>query len=121
MARLTRAAARRLILVPAILFLAVATSAAQGSLRPDEEQLEGRAPTAEELLPSVEAAFDHESYAPGDTARLVMFNSGRGVTVQIFQSGPERRPTVGNDELQGIAVTGVFSPGRTRPGKTVSI
>ena len=121
MARLTRAAARRFILVLGILFLGVATSSAQGPRLPDEEQLEGRAPTAEELLPSVEAAFDHESYAFGATARLVMFNAARGVTVQVFQSGPERQPTVGNDEFQGVSVRSALWVGRTRPGQAVSI
>jgi hypothetical protein len=47
-----------------------------GAWRPSSDQdldLEGRAPTAEELQPSVEAAFNRESYAPGTTARLVAF------------------------------------------------
>jgi hypothetical protein len=71
---------------------------------PDQDlDLDGRAPTAEELQPSVEAAFNRESYAPGTTARLVVFGSARGVELRIFHTGPEHTHTVGNDELQGPA------------------
>ena len=41
---------------------------------PSPEELEGRAPTAEELRPSVEAAFPQESYTAGTTASLVFLN-----------------------------------------------
>lgn len=54
------------------------------------EPPEGRDPTPTELLPSVEAAFPLESYAPGETARLVISNRARGIVMQIFRSGPER-------------------------------
>jgi hypothetical protein len=76
-----------------------------GSAVLDEEQLEGRAPTAEELRPSVEAAFQHESYAPSTKASLVIFNRASGLTLQIFHTGPEHVHTRGNSELQGLSVT----------------
>jgi N,N-dimethylformamidase beta subunit-like protein len=71
----------------------------------DDEELEGRAPTAAELRPSVEAAFPRESYAPGSSASLVIFNAARGVELQLFRSGPEKTATRRNDELRGVAVT----------------
>jgi hypothetical protein len=71
----------------------------------DREDLEGRAPTPIELQPGVEAAFPSESYAPGASASLVIFNRARGLRVQIFQSGPEHTRTKGYNEMQGLPVT----------------
>src|SRR6266852_441843 len=71
----------------------LASSASSWSPSGDPEELEGRAPTAEELLPSVEAAFPEESYAAGTTARLVFFNAGSDVTLQLFHTGPETATT----------------------------
>src|SRR5437899_3168311 len=116
MARSTRAVARYLVLV----LLALTLSGA-GVRAVDEEQLEGRAPTAEELQPSVEAAFAAESYAPGETAKLVLFGAARGVSVRLFRSGPEHQPTVGNDELVGIPVTAASLVGQTHSGQAVAI
>ena len=53
----------------------------------EEYEEEGRAPTEVELTPAVEAAFPHESYAAGDTARLVVYNRARGLTLQVFRVG----------------------------------
>lgn len=77
---------------------------ARGTLVADEEH-EGRAPTDAELTPSVEAAFAEESYAPGETARLVVSNRARGLMLRLFRVGPERTPTVGNVTMHGVAVT----------------
>src|SRR5262249_31953782 len=71
----------------------------------DLEALEGRAPTAEELQPSVEAAFPRESYRPGSDASLVVYNAAAGLRLQVFRVGPERVQTVGNDEMQGVPAT----------------
>jgi hypothetical protein len=71
----------------------------------EDEELEGRAPTAEELLPSVEAAFPRESYAPGSRASLVIYNTARGITFQVFRTGREHATTRGNNELRGVPVT----------------
>jgi hypothetical protein len=94
-----------------------------GSMRPgvDPELLEGRAPTAEELRPSVEAAFQAESYRPGDLAALSFFNSAPTVTVQMFHSGPEHVHTVGNSELQGIAMSAPERLGAVSTGRTVRL
>jgi hypothetical protein len=72
---------------------------------PSSEELEGRAPTADELRPSVEAAFPHESYAPRSNAELKLYGVQRAVTLQVFHVGPERVHTVGNSEMQGVPVT----------------
>jgi hypothetical protein len=116
MARTTRAAARCSLLVLAALVIPSASPHAF-----DGEQLEGRAPTAEELQPSVEAAFAQESYAPGEAAKLVLFGAARGVSVRLFRSGPERQPTIGNNELEGVPVTAAWRVGPKRAGEAVSI
>jgi hypothetical protein len=87
----------------------------------DEELFEGRAPTAEELRPSVEAAFRGESVKPGTVASLILFNSARGLTLQLFHTGPERTPTVGNSELQGVPVTSARAIGEGAPGRVVRV
>ena len=79
----------------------------------DPEMFEGRAPTAEELRPSVEAAFQSESYAPGAVASLKLFNRAAGLTLQMFHTGPEQVTTVGNSTMEG----GTARPGRGRGGR----
>ena len=39
--------------------------------------------------PTIEAAFPHESYAPGDVARVVIWTSGSSVSLQVFPAGTE--------------------------------
>src|SRR2546429_6515777 len=80
----------------AVLVLGIGATG-EGS-RIEADELEGRAATAQELQPSVEAAFRRESYAPGQAAALAFFNSARGVTMQVFQSGPEQAGPVGRKE-----------------------
>jgi hypothetical protein len=83
----------------------------------EADELEGRAPTAQELQPSVEAAFRRESYAPGQAAALVFFNSARAVTMQVFQSGPEPAGPVGRNEMQGVPVSRVRHVGTVSRGR----
>jgi hypothetical protein len=85
------------------------------------EEHEGRAPTSEELRPSVEAAFQRESYAPGSVALLACFNQASDVTLQIFHTGPEHAVTVGNSEMRGIAVTAPKTIGTCTPTRIVRI
>ena len=87
----------------------------------EDDDLDGRAPTAEELRPSVEAAFRLQSYAPGARAALVTFNSARGVTVQLFHAGPELVSTYGNSEMQGVAVTKPTVIGTATAGRVVPV
>src|SRR5215208_299396 len=91
----------------AVLAAAAALAVPTASATPliDEEMLQGRAPTAEELTPSVEAAFARESYSPGDTAVLKVFLRAGAVTIRVFRTGPERTITRGNSEMRGVPVT----------------
>src|SRR4051812_37590333 len=93
------------VLAAFIAALLVASLAGSVHSAIDPELLEGRAPTTEELRPSVEAAFKLQSYTPNSTARLVLFDRAPGLTVQLFRSGPECRFTVGYSELQGVPLT----------------
>ena len=81
---------------------------------PAEPAPEGRAPTATELLPAVEAAFPRESYAPGETAGLVISNRAKGMRLQVFQCGRERTVTRSNSTLNGIPVTPKVAVGDSR-------
>ncbi|MGH3137143.1 MAG: N,N-dimethylformamidase beta subunit family domain-containing protein [Gaiellaceae bacterium] len=85
--------------------LAAATLLAASRPVPATLTPEGRAPTRAELLPSVEAAFERESYAPGETARLVISNRAHGLRLQVFHSGPERLVTRSNSTMNGVPVT----------------
>jgi hypothetical protein len=80
----------------------------------EDEEHEGRAPTNEELRPSVEAAFGRESYAPASLATLRVFSSARGITLQMFRVGPEQRRTRGNSVLQGVPVSKPMAIGSSR-------
>ena len=86
--------------------LVLGTGAPGEGSRIEADELEGRAPTAQELQPSVEAALRRESYAPGQAAALAFFNSARGVTMQVFQSGPEQAGPFGRNEMRGVPVSG---------------
>src|SRR5437868_4511652 len=98
---------RRAALVAAALAAATLVAVCTGfaSDGPSSEELEGRAPTAEELRPSVEAAFPHDSYAPGSRATLVLYGHQHGVVVRLFHIGAEQIHTVGNSEMQGVPVS----------------
>lgn len=118
----SRAAARCAYLVlaavpVAALLLSVSSARSAG----DPEQLEGRAPTVEELQPSVEAAFAEQSYAPGEAASLRFFNAAHGVTLQVFQSGPDSVRTRSHDEMFGVAVTKRMWIGAVRAGRALSV
>ncbi len=101
--------------------LAVCLAVVMRQPTPGEVDLDGRAPTAEELRPSVEAAFPLQSYAPGTRASLVAFNSAPGVTLQLFHAGPELVSTYGNSEMQGVAVTKVTQIGATTAGRSIPV
>ena len=85
------------------------------------EELEGRVPTDIELRPSVEAAFPRESYAPRSTARLVVHNRARGLTLQLFRVGAERVRTADNNTMRGIAVTRPRGVGSSTGTRTIRV
>jgi hypothetical protein len=115
------AALRRCIAV-AVATLAVCLSGAmpQPATGGDHE-LDGRAPTTEQLQPSVQAAFQLQSYAPRTRASLVLFNSAPGITLQLFHAGPELVSTYGDDEMQGVPVTLPTAIGAARNHRIVPI
>jgi hypothetical protein len=101
--------------------VAVATSSAAVLLTGSagtapEEMLEGDEAWRTRLVPAVEAAFERESYRPGDTARLVLTDRSRTLTLQLFESGPERVATRKDTVMRGVPVslprTVVRAPGR---------
>jgi hypothetical protein len=87
----------------------------------EEEEHEGRAPTDVELTPGVEAAFPRESYAPRSTATLRVSTRARGLMLQIFHVGPEKRPTVGNVTMNGIPVTKPVAVGKSSVRKAIRV
>jgi hypothetical protein len=62
-------------------------------------------PTARKAIPSIEAAFRQESYAPGSTASLLVHNRASRLTLQVFHVGPERTSTIGDTTMNGVPVT----------------
>ena len=121
-AHISRGAARRTFLSLAALSLAALQfSLPVSSPAVDPEQFEGRAPSVQELEPSVQAAFPRQSYTPGAVARLVFFNRASTVTVQIFRSGPEGKPTKQYDEMHGVPVTKRTPVGAVHAGRAVTV
>src|SRR5205807_9048255 len=92
-----------------------------GGRRAAEAPFEGRAPTAAELAPSIEAAFPDQSYAAGTAASLVFFNSAAGVSVRIFQVGREPTSIVETDELQGVPVNESAWVGTVHPSRAFRV
>ena len=80
---------------------------ATGSSRPAEDSvLAGADPEpAGRVVPAIEAAFELESYRPGERATLVIENSTKHLTMQVFRSGPERLATQTDLEMNGVQVT----------------
>jgi hypothetical protein len=91
--------------------------AAAGAKRP----LEGRAPTTAELTPSVEAGFQRESYAPGETASLVIWSRARGIRLQFFRSGAERILTRSDITMNGVPVSPLRWIGASGGRRTVTV
>jgi hypothetical protein len=116
---------RTTVCVCAVLAAALVTivggAAHAPDLEPGLEQDDGRAPTAEELVPSVEAAFADESYAPGARASLVIASSAPGVSLRIYHAGPERVTTVGHNQMVGVPVSKVRQLGDLPRGVRVTV
>src|SRR5262249_50586162 len=77
---------------------------------------EGRAPTTAELRPAVEAAFSRDSYAAGDEATLVFFNSAESVLLEVDRVGSELTTTAGNGEMNGVPVSAATASAAAHPG-----
>ena len=93
------------VLVAALELVAAGSRSTAPAAIEEDEELEGRVPTAIELVPSIEAAFRRESYTPGETATLVVRPEATQIRMQVFRVGPERVRTRGNNEMRGVAVT----------------
>src|ERR687887_350256 len=115
-----RGAHRRLVCALLFAVSIAATPAMRPASAVDPEELEGRAPTKAELVPSVEAAFPRESYRPGSVASLRLFNRARGITMQLFRVGPETVRTR-NNEMQGVPVSAPRAIGSSRAGRVVRV
>src|SRR5262249_8136781 len=70
---------------------------------------------------AIEAAFAHESYAPGSDATLRFFSTLAGTRVRIFAVGAERTPTIGDMEMRGVPVAKPRILGRIRRGEQISM
>lgn len=71
--------------------------------------------------PRVEAYFLSESYHSGGSAALVILDTARQITLQLFRSGAEAEWTAANDELFGAPVTPVRLIGRVHGKRTVHL
>src|SRR6476659_3315073 len=94
----------------ATILLGVATWTALSSGSPDNANAilkgdEHECPLAKKATQSIEAAFRRESYAPGSTASLVVYESAGQLTLQVFRVGPERTSTIGNITMNGVPVS----------------
>ena len=72
-------------------------------------------------LPTVQAAFDAQSYRSGTAARLVLFDSARNVTVQLYRVGAIRGPLRSYDRMRGTAVGQPLHLASVVPGQAVQI
>jgi len=71
--------------------------------------------------PTIEAAFPRESYAPGEVARLVIWTSGRRVSLQVFRAGTETESVRARDVMLGTPVTPVRAVGTVTPGRAIRV
>jgi hypothetical protein len=86
--------------------VAIALASALLTAASSDPALEGRATAGGgSRVSAVEAAFGQESYRPGERARLVIRDRSLRLTIQVFQSGPERIPTTSDIEMNGVPVT----------------
>jgi hypothetical protein len=106
--------ATRRLLVALLFSVLLLAGAAARTPAGEQDAIEGRAPTHEELRPSVEAAFARESYRPGSVASLRIFGRASGVTTQLFRVGSSAEPTRGPSEMQGSPVTVATKIGSSR-------
>jgi len=123
-----RRAAGSALLVAALLGLISFTvagsrpSAGEVSATSEKEELDGRDERQEPTnRPTVEAAFPEESYAPGNVARLVIWTSGRNVSLQVFHAGTEEARMRPRDVMLGSPVTPVRELGNLPQGRRIAV
>ena len=101
--------------------LALGGSAVRPAGPAESLELEGIEPGDTKLVPAVQAAFELESYRPGERARLVIRHRSKALTMQVFESGPERVPTLTDTEMNGISVTRERPLGRVSGRRVVTV
>jgi hypothetical protein len=110
-------------LIAAVLTTAAIGAFTTGSSRPAiDSALEGADPEpAGRVVPAIEAAFELESYRPGERAKLVIENPTKRLTVQILRSGPERVATSTDTDMNGVRVTFKRQIGGRRGRRVMSV
>jgi len=91
------------------------------SVEPSETADEHAVAASAELAPAIEAAFERESYAPGERARLVVFNRAAGLLLEIRRSGPERVPTRDTRTMNGVRMTRELSIGSSDGSRSIRL
>jgi hypothetical protein len=85
------------------------------------QPLEGYDVGATKLVPAIQAAFAHESYRPGQRARLVIRHHSPSLMLQVLEAGPEHEPTISSTVMNGVPVSRVHSLGRISGLRVVSL
>jgi hypothetical protein len=89
--------------------------------RPEADERAALPPVGAGLVPAVEAAFAHESYAPGDTARLVVFGKATRLRLRVFHSGSEHMVTRSSNKMNGVPVAPGMSIGSSSGRRVIGI
>ena len=110
---ITRSIAAALVTAAAIVGAVVFVSARSGEGAPPEGRDSQTLEAQEAQTQAVEAYFMRESYAPGDSAALVVEGVRTGLTVQIFRAGSVPLRGRQRDSMQGAAVTAPLPYSRT--------
>jgi hypothetical protein len=111
----------RFVFVVAVATGAACLAVAGGATRVAMDELEGIEPGRARAVPSVQAAFERESYRPGQHAKLVIRHHSTALAMQVYRSGPERVPTVTDREMNGVPVTHERSLGRASGRRVISV
>ena len=108
-------------IVTGLACLALGGSAVRPAGPPEDVELEGIEPGDTKLVPAVQAAFELECYRPGERARLVIRHRSKALTMQVFEAGPERVPTLTDTEMNGIPVAHERRLGRVSGRRVVTV
>lgn len=114
----------RKVLLLVLLAALCAGSACPGARAGPESAREGPLPASR--WPTVQAAFDSESYRPNTAATLRFFDSARGVSVRVYEvaAGADNvgdRPLVRSDAMRGMPVGVVQHIASVHPASRIRI
>jgi hypothetical protein len=123
-----RRAAGSVLLVAALLGLislagtGLSSSVGRVSAASEHDEPDGRDERLQPThRPTVEAAFPRESYAPGQTARLVIWSKGSTTTLQVFRAGTEQTNIRAQDVMLGSPVTEIRPLGNVSRGHQIGV